>query len=90
MDAMAFYILFVVVLFLATSKVISGRASTCDSVCMVGGFCGFCGTGCSSAAMAASLANSGPVRCETVLHGYGTSPLEGGGVVPTCDSAHSG
>ena len=42
-----------------------------------------------AAAMAASLASSGPARCEAVLHGYGTSPLEGGGGVPTCDSAPS-
>ena len=42
-----------------------------------------------SAAMAVSLASSGQVRSEAVLHGYGTSPLQGGGVVLICDSAHS-
>ena len=46
-------------------------------VCMMGGLCRFHGTGCRSAAMAAPLASSGPARCKAVLHGYGTSPLEG-------------
>ena len=46
---------------------------------MVGGLCCFRGTGYTSAAMAAPLASSAPVRNEAVLHGYGTSPLEGGG-----------
>ena len=37
---------------LATSKVISTQVLTCESVCMMGGLCHFCGTGCSrSAAM---------------------------------------
>ena len=55
----------------------------------MGGLCCFSGTCCRSAAMAAPLASSGPVRCKAVLHGYGTSQLEGCGVVPTGDSAHS-
>ena len=43
----------------------------------------YCGTGCRSATMAEPLASSGLARCEAVLHGYGTSPLEEGGrVVP--------
>ena len=37
----------------------------------------------------AAFASSGPARCEAVLHGHGTSPLEGAGAVPTCDSVHS-
>ena len=39
--------------------------------------------------MVALLASSGLARCEAVLHGYETSLLMGGGVVLTCDSAHS-
>ena len=54
----------------------------------MGGLCHESGTGCRSAALVAPLASSGLVRCEAVLHGYGTSPLEGG-VVPICDSTHS-
>ena len=46
--------------------------------CVTGRSCHFCGTGCRSAALAAPLASSGPVRCEAVLHSYETSPLEGG------------
>ena len=61
-----------------------------STVCMMGGLCCFRGTGCRSAAMVASLASSGPVRCKVVRHSYGTSLLEGlGEVGPTYDSAHS-
>ena len=47
----------------------------------------FCDTGWWSPAMAVPLVSSGPAKCEALLHGYGTSLLEGG-VVPTCDSTH--
>ena len=47
---------------------------------MMGGSSRFRGTDCRSAAMVAPLASSGPVRCHAVLHGYGTSPLKGGGL----------
>ena len=44
---------------------------------MGGSFC-FRGTGCRSAAMAASFtATSGPGRCEAVLHSCGTSTVGG-------------
>ena len=45
---------------------------------MMDGSCCFCGTGCRSEAMATPLASSDPARCEAVLHGYETRPLEGG------------
>ena len=48
-------------------------------ISMTGALCRFCGTGCRSAAMVASLASSGLTRYEAVHHGYGTSPLEGRG-----------
>ena len=49
-------------------------------VCMMGGLCSFRGRGCRSAAMVAPLASSGPVRCETVIHGYQAmgKPVGGG------------
>ena len=47
---------------------------------MMGGLCCFCRTGCRSVTIAAPLASSGLARCEAVLHGYGTTPLEGGGL----------
>ena len=46
---------------------------------MLGGLCHFYGRGGRSAAIAAPLASSGLARCETVIHGYGASPLEGVG-----------
>ena len=71
---------------LATAKVTSGRVPTCESVCMMGGSCRCRGTEYRSPAMVPPLASSGPARCEAVLHSYGTSPLEGVGVVPTFDT----
>ena len=50
---------------------------------------GFAATGCRSAAMAAPLTISGSARCEAVLHGYGTIPLEGGGCSDLRQCAHS-
>ena len=52
----------------------------CFTMCTMGGSCCFRGTGCRSAAVTPPLASSGLVRCEAVLHSYGTNPLEGGGV----------
>ena len=40
--------------------------------------------------MTATLASWGLVRCEAVLHCYEANPIEGGRMVPTCDSVHSG
>ena len=49
------------------------------------------GTGHRTATMVATLLlNSGPVRYEAVLHSCEASPVGGGGLVLTCDSAHSG
>ena len=39
--------------------------------------------------MVAPLASSGPARCEAVLHGYGRSPLDGGGGLYRLVTVHS-
>ena len=49
-------------------------------VYMMGSLCHFRGTGFRSAALVAPLASNGLARCEAMLHGYGTTPLEKGGL----------
>ena len=48
-------------------------------------------TCCRTVTMVAPLLlTSGPVRYEAVLHSCGTSPVGDGGLLPSCDSVHSG
>ena len=68
--------------------------NVCMYVCMylcimMGGLCRFRSTGYRSVVMAAPPASSGVMRCEAVLHGFGTSPLERGGEVHQLVTVHT-